>query len=288
MEAQYKKILEKLNDQKTDVVDYLGINLDIDHEKNDLKLYYKMSYSMSFQHEIVDEFIRRGMIRMVSKVHDTVNTGCYRYDLGLDGRTNENMLDFLNDFSARCPAILDNREEIERMAGMPVSEDPDYRLAALYFFGFIEKEEEIRIAKFHYITRHLLEKDCIYRNIRYDDGYFLKYLEELQIPLLNQTAGVVRGILKNCGGHLWMTGADYALDGRKKYKIYIKECGDKLVEAMEALLPKLIGHDIDRWESRLRELSKWYGLHPELRCEGVAVCSSRPGRITLNFYNRFR
>lgn len=266
--------------------EYVGANLSIKNGNLhvDYKLYFNTKASLEEHHPVVDSLKERGMLRAVTRIHDTVHGNCDRFDLGLAKRTKENMEYFLKVMSEHSTVMGEHLDEICLLNQMKISEKPEDAYAALYFFGFLEKEGNVEAIKTHFLTRFCADADRISINDRYEDAYYLQFLTETGIEPFEKMIPPIKTILEVSGGHLWMVGVDYFQKGRIKYKIYVKKRGPELYHALRlaikdtGLLEKAVLVD------SLESLEYWHGQHQELKVDGIAVGLDEQGKWTLNFY----
>lgn len=276
---------EKIEEEKEDI-EYLGINISSDRGNIEFKLYYNNQYSRKDSHPIVDKLDARNMIRTLTQVIDTKNGVCRRYDIGLGNRTNDRMEELLSEIEKMAPFCAEHKEEIRTMSQMKVCEDPIYALAAFYFLGFIEKEEQIEAMKMHYLTRICENPDKLGKKVVFDDAYYLDYLEQMKVSPFRELLPVVRAVVNGNEGILWMIGVDYFREGNCKYKIYFKTPSAKYVKKLKQALENAEGESRKLVEP-LGILEGWLEKHEELAMAGVAVCLDSRNCWSLNFYFEF-
>jgi len=270
-------------EQKKDDIEYLGVNLSSDRNEIVFKVYYKDNYSRQELHPIVERLEAKNMIRTLTQIIDTKNGTCKRYDIGLGQRTNDRMEQLLKDIEEMAPFCAAYRDEIRTMTQMKVCADPEYAFAALYFWGFIEKEDEIDAIKMHYLTRICENPDKLGKRDIFDDAYYLDYLEGMKIPQFAELVPIVRTAVDGRHGILWMSGVDYFRHGNDKYKIYFKTPIDKYVKNLKQALTW--STDESRKLAVLMDsLENWLLQHVELKMDGVAVGLDRKGCWSLNYY----
>lgn len=276
---------EAINQKKGDI-EYLGVNLSSDRSETVFKVYYKDNYSRQGLHPIVERLEAGKMIRTLTQIIDTKNGTCKRYDIGLGQRTNGKMEQLLNDIEEIAPFCAVYRDEIRTMAQMKVCEDPEYALAALYFWGFIEKNNEIDAIKMHYLTRVCEDPDKPGKRDIFNDIYYLDYLEKMKIPQFAELVPIVKAAVNGQHGILWMIGVDYFRHGNDKYKIYFKTPTDEYVKKMKQILIWSAGES-RKLAALMDSLEDWLQQHVELKMEGVAVGLDRRGCWSLNYYFRW-
>jgi hypothetical protein len=268
-------------------VDYIGLNIDESlQEKYDFKVYYKNQVSIQIESKIVNKLRNLDMVRFVTFVQDGIEgEKRQRYDIGLKNRNNKKMLELIKEFESETCLMKENRDEIIRMSSMKINENTNFKLASLYFLGYIQKDEVIEVLKLHYLNRECEEPDIIHKNVIYADSYYLDYVRQVDIPEMKELADIVEVLLRKGGGHLWMMGTDYAISGDKKYKIYIKGFQEVLFEEMN----DYFSGDV-KWGSlrnKIGLIKKWFLDHEEYFWEGIAFCIEN-GNLSLNFYFCFK
>lgn len=291
LEEKYQKFLEQF-DRETlkDKTEYVGINVSLKEggPKVDYKIYYNTKASLDEHHPVVDHLKDRQMLRAVTRIHDTVFGPCERFDLGLAKRTPENMSYFLNYMAEKSSVMRENLEEIKKLNQMKISNRPEDAQAALYFFGFLEEQGKIEAVKTHFLTRFCADVDRIDTEDRYEDEYYLEFLESTELPAFQELVPLIRGIRRKCQAHLWMVGVDYFEALPTKYKIYIKLKGLDGYMALREAIKEAGIEQSDKWTELLEELECWQGGHEELLMDGVAICVDTKGHRSLNFYNFWR
>ena len=296
-EQSYAQFELKFREELTvDQVDYFGINITSDPAGKTLcKIYFKENFSRSESHPLIEYLMESDMIRFMTMVHDQQNVSRLRFDIGLKNRNNENMENLYEWLRKYSSIFSENEDEIRRQARMKMTFQPGFDEASLYFLGFISTNDRINLLKVHYFTRMCSDPDILHKYCHYMDDYYLSYLEELQIPEFRILSEIMRQVLDVCGGHLWMTGADYDLAGASKYKIYIKKPED-LYEGLqktfgssdcEEKLPEF-SRKFETLKRRTEDTSLWNSYHKEYDCDGFALCMNRTGNLSVNFYYKLR
>lgn len=312
LEQQFQEFLKEYgNDFGGGRMDYFGINLSAEAvRKPELKLYYSRKYSEEADHPLIDFIRGQGMLRYVTRVQDTCGSGneppcdpkeILRFDVGLQNRSNENMEALFSWLSQHTVIFPRYRRELTQLARMRVTDRPGFDEAALYFAGFRAVRQQITLLKFHFFNRICEDPDILHRNITYADAYYLNYLRTSGISAFAALAPLLESVLTACGGHLWMTGADYAPEGPQKYKIYVKnpeQPYEGLIQVLtaqgQAIQGQAIqGHAIQRRAAeilagRAAAVREWNLAHPAFVCEGFAVCRNADGSLSLNFYYRMQ
>lgn len=270
-------------ENKKEDIEYLGINLSSGREDIEFKVYYKDKYSRKELHPIVEKLESEHMIRTLTQIVDTKNGTCRRYDIGLGNRTNDKMEKLLAEIDAMAPFCREYKDEIRIMTQMKVCEKPEFALAALYFWGFIEKEDTIEAMKMHYLTRICENPDKLGKKVVFDDGYYLDYLEQMKIPQFTELMPVIRAAVNGEDGILWMIGVDYFKHGNHKYKIYFKTPTDEYGKKVKTALA-VKGGNAGKLAVLLETLEIWMMHHGDIRMDGAAVCLDEKDCWSLNFY----
>ncbi len=264
-------------------VDYLGVNIFPDEKKQSVfKIYYNDSASRTKSHPLIDFLKRRGMIRFLTMVQDRTDPHRLRFDVGLKNRTNENMLEVFKWLSEHTWMFERNSSEIRKLSAMKATELENHDFAALYFLGFISYDEEIAVLKCHFFNRICEDPDVLHKNFIFSDEYYLSFLSNSSIGGFAELSDLLKKALRHCGGHLWMTGADYTVTSSEKYKIYVKNPDNPYTGLMA-----VFGEEKDRHLcEQIRNLMEWNDLHREYFCEGFAVCLDMEAAVSVNFYFR--
>ena len=291
LEEKYQQFLNRFETEGLkEKTEYVGMNVSVKNgrPKIDYKIYYNTKASLDEHHPVVDALHERGMLRAVTRIHDTVNGKCERFDLGLAKRTPENMTYFLKCMADNSKVMRENLEEIQLLNQMKISEKPEDAQAALYFFGFLEKEGKIDAVKTHFLTRFCRDVDQVDTKDRYEDEYYLNFLQETKIAIFQELVPVVRCVNDTCKGHLWMVGVDYFEKAPSKYKIYIKKRGLEIYAALREAIAQSAIPEKALLIEELEALECWQAGHEELVMDGVAVSLDANGQWSLNFYNFWR
>lgn len=280
-----KFIEQHCHDFEARCVDYLGINISSKpNVESVLKIYYNNKVSKQQSHPLIDFLNKKEMVRYVTMVHDKNTSNRVRYDIGLKNRTDSNMKEIFNWLAINSKMFGENSPEIMKLSQMKVTEKEGFSYAGLYFLGFISDFDEISVLKFHFFNRICENPDILHKNICYADNYYLSYLRSSNIATFQSLSELLFRILDCCGGHLWMTGADYEINNHKKYKIYIKNPNN----TYEGLL-KAFGCGKFRYlQKQIMNVMEWNNNHQKFYCEGFAVCENELGVVSINFYFRQR
>lgn len=265
-------------------VDYLGVNIASDTGGAPVfKIYYNNKSSRGRSHPLIDFLESRGMVRYVTMVQDKKDPRRFRVDIGLKNRTNENMQAVYEWLNKHTQMFRKYSEEIKKLSGMKVTDLENHDYAGLYFLGFIAADEEISMLKCHYFNRICKDPDVLHK-VTFADEYYLDFLANAGIREFADLSAVLKKALALCGGHLWMTGADYSASDSRKYKIYIKN-PDNLYEG---LLETFAPGDYEALRRKILDVREWNQQHEEFYCEGFAVCRDEQAVVSINFYFRMK
>ena len=288
IEKEYAAFLDSFKDNHLkEKTEYVGINLSSNQGNPhlDYKIYFNTKASLSEHHPIVDRLYDRGMLRAVTRIRDTIHGSIERFDLGLAKRTVSNMNYFFNILSEKTELVKNNLDEILLLNQMKISDKPEDASAALYFFGFLEKNGRIEAIKTHFLTRFCTNVDQVDTKDEYRDDYYLDFLTDTNISELITLVPFIRSLLNLSGGHLWMIGVDYFSNGSVKYKIYIKKRGAELYHALRQMLKISNVPDKEALIESLELLECWHGKHSELTSDGIDIGIDENARWSFNFYD---
>lgn len=277
----------KLHNQDFELrcVDYLGINISsVLNGEMTFKIYYSNKASRQGTHPLIKFLEKNGMIRYVTMVHDRKNQSRARYDVGLRNRSDKNMQAVFEWLSKNTKMFEQYSSEILKLSQMKITGKEGYNSAGLYFLGFISENDEIKTLKCHYFNRMCENPDILHKNIKYADEYYLSFLGKSEVGYFDYLSALAGEILKHCGGHLWMTGADYESNDQVKYKIYIKN--PKVL--YEGLLETFSNPQFVTLVENIISVKQWDDEHQEFICEGFAVCKNSEDDISINFYFKQR
>ena len=278
---RYKDSLE--NRYSKEYVDYLGVNISSPYDNiYQYKIYYTSKASSHLQHEIVDYLNRQEMIRHITCIDDSEVKNQFRVDIGLKNRNVSNIKTLFDLIDEKTGYFEQNKSLILDLSKMQITHDISYSYASMYFWGFIERQGVISSLKFHFLNRQCDNPDIIGKNFHYNDQYYLDYINNIDVPYFKNVLALVRFILNNTEGHLWMTGVDCEITGNDKYKIYVKSSTTNTFTHLINYCKK------NRlWSGlvvRLISISKWYSTQNELVLDGFAACENVEGTKSINFY----
>ena len=285
VEEKFEKFIRDNNvilDSK--VIDYIGINvMESAYNEKKFKAYLKHNYSVKDNNTLVNWLDEREMIRYISSVQDKNDKRRKRCDIGLKNRSNSNMQDLFKVLSKETILSKSNLEEIIKLSKMKVTNLHDFDYAGLYFLGFVEVEKKIKMVKTHYINRECNNPDVLHKNYKYNDDYFLKYIDTISDCKLKILKPFIKQIINECGANLWMFGVDFS-SMNNKYKIYLKNVAD-----VYNVLSKVF--DDNRFiylRKRISDLAVWNEQYTEWYCEGVALGANSRDEYSINFYYKLR
>ena len=281
---QFNEFVNKYHQDFADKsIDYLGVNISaVPEDKPVFKVYYSNRASREESHALIDFLKKNDMVRYVTMVRDKVMPDRIRYDVGLRNRTDSNMVKVYDWLSLNTDIFNSCRSEIMELSQMKVTERDGFDFAGLYFLGFIAVEEQITVLKCHYFNRICDNPDVLHKEICYADDYYLSYLKNSSIRVFKSLSERSYRILEHCGGHLWMTGADYEAGNHRKYKIYIKNPKD----VWEGLLKTFDSDLFVDLRRRIAEVMAWNKDQRDFFCEGIAICEDELEDVSINFYFR--
>jgi len=273
---------------ETKYIDYIGINTTVNSETPFIfKLYYAPEICNNISHKLITLLSEMDMIRYFTCIQDNnVTKQKIRFDIGLRKRTDDNIIKLLDILESYANYFRSRRTQVEMLSKMKITDSVLESLASLYFVGLIEENHRIKNLKFHFLNRWCESSDVIGKNHQYKDRYYIQFLRKLDIPELQHILDLIECVLSEVDGHLWMTGVDYEVDGKIKYKQYVK-CSSN------TLLCKLIDYcrKNSRWNGivwQLIEIYDWYQHQNELTLDGFAACESTIGALSFNFYFRIK
>ena len=263
-------------------VDFLGVNLGGDEPV--FKLYYRNDYTLTFsegrQSSLIDLLRQRDMIRFLTLAEDTSGCQRYRYDIGMQNRTDENMEVLFDWLKEHVAAFSQREDEIRKLAAMRVYSEEEFRLAGMHFLGFIDQAGQVTALKCHYLC--WMQKDLSSRRGHFEDDYYLSCLEQSGIPAFRRLCPLARDVLGSCGGHVYMAGTDYWVTGERKDKIYLVEP----VFLYQGLAEAFGKENYPLLLRQLGELMAWDDAHRRFYCVGLALALDDRDRLTINFYYR--
>lgn len=284
IKGQYRRLVEQhIALFENGSIDFIGINIS---EMNtwQFKVYLKPSACLDDRHPWIDGIREAGMLRTLTRI-ERPGISDVQYDIGLSHRTDEHMLGLLEKLGKLDFIGVGEIRETEALASMKVCDDPTMRLSALYFLGLQEDEQGIKQAKLHFLTRICEDPDRIGDHPRYNDDYYLDYLRDQQLRGFQEISVPARALLERINGHLWMFGVDYARNGQRKRKIYVKS---KATDLMDKAAAVLTGETpgMRPLQDHVTETARFLRETPTLRNVGCAFCVDEEQRWTVNYYGK--
>lgn len=278
LETEYQAFSGSLRQPLTaKSVDYLGLNLsERSGCKPVFKVYYSNKFSSGMEHPLIQFLLERGMLRYFASVSDTLHPSCFRMDIALKARTDDNINALFEQLGSMGRIFPSCENEIRKIARMKITALPSYSMAALYHLGFVQNEHDVELLKFHFFTRWCEDPDIPGKNSEYRDDFYLDHLKNSGIPQYKQLAERMERALKLAGGHLWMAGMDIGRQDYRKYKLYLKN-PNPIYEELSGLFHENMG-------KQLKDAASWQLCHPELSCEGAAFCLDSKEHFTINLY----
>lgn len=278
-----QKLFELLKVMEIKDVDFIGINIS---EKGDFefKIYPEPETNLK---SIPDE---SNLCKYLLQ-NKLVRSKCYAYScrgkrvyIALKNRNNKNMFRFYQALEKEYPYICQSAEEIRAMSLMKVSRDLDYRYASLHMVGIKRLFVKDSVVSIEWITREMPYPNRPGYKYKYNDLYYLKYLKSLNILPVSLLCDCVNiffmNPLKYGKLHVWLVAIDYYVDGRKKYKLYLKgEEGIVVAEILEVfckISPNL--------QSEIEQIYNFINKHEELNLYGFSIGLDTNNNYSFNFY----
>ena len=263
-------------------IDFLGINVSETGEKPyEFKIYYEPedhTRKSVTDHEIIGFAIDRDMVRCRCEVQGASLTRDY---IALKNRSVINMKDLYQILQTYSPYI--NSDMIRYHNLFSITDSVIYKKAPLLHMIGVKTSSRFRsIFNLEWLLRDELDDECI--RYKYNDMYYFRYIKKICISefdslvefiLLHWKEKIKKEIL-----HLWLMAIDYFPDGRKKYKLYLKDnfCSETL--NLQCGFSDFFSKNTSRVESVFKSLH----FHTELKPYGFALCLSSMGERSINFY----
>lgn len=269
------------------VIDYIGINISENNIPNyEFKVYYAEEYSLNIEHPFIDFLLEKELLCYREKVNNEKN-GIKRIDIALKNRNNKNILSLFEWLTENTSMFARIQTEVKSLSKMKITELEDFDYSSLYHVSFVAQNEKIKVIKFHFLNRMCQDPNVIGINIRYDNRYYLDYLSMCDLPNFNKVLNTVNLLIKNHGGNLWMTGADYTDDHDfLKYKIYIKNIPNFYRALTDTFLLKGFD-DTSGMIQKIKCVEAWNKKHIEFICVGVAIGVDVQDEFIINFYFQY-
>lgn len=208
-------------------IEYFGLNFDNNLNNSIIfKIYYTNNRSNNETNEFLRFLYKRNMIHTLNKIHDNINYGRVRYEIGLKNRTNDNMIWLYNNLKILYPKLILKEDEIKKFSTLKCTDLKNYKYASMYFFGFISTIEDdtiidIEALKFHYILRKCENPDKIGKKFIINNEDIFDTINKMHIDELDMILNIIKDVINKSNAELWMMGIDYFKNDKCKYKIYI-------------------------------------------------------------------
>lgn len=274
---------EIVNSLTPENLEYFGINISSDPETDFVyKIYYEAApsvkiYSKENKNSIVEYLYNLNTVKYLQVVYDNFHCDFSKFDIGLKNRTNENMHNMFLFFEQNIPLFKKYKNEIINLSKMKLFDDDNLTFSSLHFIGFVYENNENTLFK-AYWSNYISANEELYNK-----DYYIKYLREISnIPQFVKLSGIADNMLEYCGGRLYMEGIDYTQEGSVSHKIYIKD--PDLKNDVYAGLITSIPDGNTILKERIKRISIWNKLHPEIKCAGFAVGTDNFDNLNLKLY----
>ncbi len=277
---QFMKSVPPLSEYQD--IDSVGINLNKDNVS------FKAYIGMRPENFCKDTFLNlspsgllkslteKNMIYLLETIQDTRKNWFGRYDIALDNRTNDNMEWLFQQLKMKVPFIAEYEMQLLKMSSMKISERPDYKLAALYHIGVLEKDDGIQALKFYFTARHQNIPKYHSKNFEYHDEEYLDFWGNCGLDNFSRLRDMAQDMRAYCGGHVWIAGLDISKKGISKCKIYLK----KMSNVYEYL--KTVSDGI--YCDTIEQLEVWHYKNPQFIFMGLAIGLDKTDKLSLNLY----
>lgn len=267
---------EVINNMKSGIMEYLGINISENRKDIQLKIYYE--YNPSYQlykgsqskDPLIELLCEKNMMRFLETVYDKNNTQFNRYNVKIKKRSKANMLELFGYWEKNIKFFSKYKDEILKLSQIKYSEDPDDKFASLFFFGVEKEESEIKTLKLYWIRHPEFEKQ------------YLESLKTSGIDKLEQLIPLINSAINNCGGSLFMTGIDYNEKSPQKHKLYL-EYPTNIYDGL--IITFSDNQDLIK---KINLIKNWHEIHQEFYCDIIGIGKDAKNNITLNFYFMFK
>lgn len=273
-----KEVIENI---KSDVVDYFGVNINSNAKDNFFfKIYYDYELSMKKYEEynsdsLINYLINQDMLGGLQTVYDDNNNEFARCEIGLNCLTKAEYENLFKILSKNISFFDKYKNEILKISKMKCG-DPN-RTSSLYFIGFKKQDSEIKTFKCHWFNEFIeIEKNKPVRK----NSYYLNFLAKRNIPEFNELIPYAKSALKNCQGRLIMEGIDYNQKTSEKHKIYIG-CYKKS-PVYDGLIKTFQEHK--EIINKINAIREWNNIHTEFCCAIFAIGKDKKNNLTLNLY----
>ncbi len=277
--AQYESIyrlFSSVNRQLFREANWFGINIDKTKYEPTFKIYVP---GASESHWILNTVSNLGM-NGYTETSAISSQHALRQSIKLYRRTNANMDALRAALLERYPMLEEHEAVIRELARMPVSDDADYRYAALFFIGVNAVKDVHDVLKFYFLTRRCPYPDKIAVRSERDDDLFMCRLHDMRG--FAELCELARRILSSHNAHLWQAALDIAESGIQKRKLYLDGTDNHDLLMLASLFDSNGYGDLG---DKLRTLVEWQeALHPVLSQKGFAICKSDETGYSVNMY----
>lgn len=281
-----KQLAEKFSEQtiqniKFGTLGYLCVNITSAPDTNfDFKMYYDLDYSLEQYNKtkhsiIVNDLLKKNLIKSIEIAHNENNKECNRFNLKLN-RSNNKITELFTYLSTKIPFWGKYSDEIQKLSQMKISEDENQSYAALMSLGFLQNKNVISILKCYWSCKHRENSNI------YDNHYYLKFLKENSYENISNIVKIAEELLTNCEAKLWMFGNDYKEECSLNAKIYIADAANLYSGLSKTFINNL------QMTQKIQIIEDWNKVHPEFYCDGIAIGENSQNEITLNFYFKLK
>lgn len=262
-------------------IDYFGINITSHSMDNIFKIYLKGIKDRNIDHILVKYLNENNMVRYLTEIDDSQENVVTRIDIGIKNRTDENMEKLFQWLRVKYPIFQQYEKEIIKLAKMKITPLPEHNYSSMYFVGSTSFLSGKEILKCHYYNGYISDPDNLISNLQFYDDYYLNYIKNMDASEWNQLADMAEYLLKNSNGHMWVTGTDYSSDGKKKYKIYIRNIDKSIYYYLRKILNQ---NNYDELEEKVDDVLKWNERHDRYVLKGIALGLNTEKKMSVNFY----
>lgn len=263
--------------------EFIGINISdsgshAEGAADEIKLYV---YGGSSDNDLVEHLHSLDMVGCTETVLSNQAGSHSRINIGLKNRDSRHMLKLREHIMQNFPYMAEHAKEFDHLLEIPVSSEPGYELASLFYLGLSSSEIGNESLKLYFITRRF-RKDVedIHRDYSFDNERYLDYIARLSV--FEPLTGMAKCILSHRNIDLWMVGVDYNSIIPPRRKLYFC-CVNRPFPL--SLLPDVLHEagagrlsaEMDALVDELSESACFTNL------TGFAVSGSRTGMI-LNLY----
>lgn len=279
----YQKTLDKYSEKfsKKDI-DFIGLNISQNGDI-EFKIYPipDNNVNINFEKSGVEKFLLH---------NDLCRCKCFAYSLfgersyvAIKNKSKESIEKLFEELSNRYSYTNKNIDEIKKISLMNVSDDSEQCFSSLHMIGEKSTMSDNNILNIEWITRKMPDPNNPNFDYKYDDVYYLNYLDSLNIKLLSCLCNFVRNYffdyITNGKLHVWLVAVDYYSNEEKKYKIYLK-CDSDFKMSFDCIISKVI---FDK-EELSKQIDEFFTIHNELYLYGFAIGIDYYKNFSLNFY----